>query len=135
MTDIERFGSGGPWEEIYGYSRVVIAGGRAITAGCTSTVNGQVTHVGDAGGQARQAFEIALAALERAGVRREQVVRTRMYVVHADDSDAVGGAHGEIFGDIRPAATLVLVAGLLHPDHLVEVEVEAYVDPESVRGE
>lgn len=124
---IQRFGSGGPWEEIYGYSRVVIAGGRAVTAGCTSTVNGQVTHVGDAAGQARQAFEIALAALENAGVDRTHVIRSRMYVVHADDADAVGGAHGEVFGDVRPAATLLMVAGLLHPDHLVEVELEAYV--------
>jgi enamine deaminase RidA (YjgF/YER057c/UK114 family) len=125
---IQRFGSGGPWEEIYGYSRVVIAGGRAVTAGCTSTVNGQVTHVGDAAGQARQAFEIALAALANAGVSRSQVIRSRIYVVHADDADAVGGAHGEIFGDVRPAATLLVVAGLLHPDHLVEVELEAYVE-------
>lgn len=124
---VTRFGSGGPWEGIYGYSRVVVAGDRAFTAGCTATVNGQVTHVGDAGGQARQAFEIALAALEQAGVSRGQVVRSRMYVVHADDADAVGGAHGEAFGDVRPAATLVVVAGLLHPDHLVEVELEAYV--------
>src|SRR5215475_4323916 len=107
MTEVKHFGSGGPWEEIYGYSRVVIAGGRAVTAGTTSTVNGQVTHVGDAAGQARQAFEIALAALENAGVSRTQVIRSRMYVVHADDADAVGGAHGEVFGDVRPAATLV----------------------------
>jgi enamine deaminase RidA (YjgF/YER057c/UK114 family) len=116
----------GPWEERFGYSRVVTAGPFVLTAGCTSTVDGAVTHVGDAAGQAREAFRIAVAALAEAGADVRDVVRTRMYVVRAADADAVGLAHGAVFGAVRPAATMVFVAGLLHPDHLVEVEVEAY---------
>ena len=124
---IGRFGSGGPWEQVYGYSRVVRAGDRLITAGCTATVDGVVAGVGDAHAQALTAFRIALDALVGAGAAIGDVIRTRMYVVRAADADAVGRGHGELFGGIRPVSTLVVVAGLLHPDHLVEVEVEAYV--------
>ncbi len=123
---MNRYGSGGPWEEIYGYSRVVAAGPHFVTAGSTSTVDGKVAHLGDAGAQAREAFGIALAALSRAGASIQDVIRTRMYVVDRDDCDAVGRVHGEIFGAVRPAATMVIVAGLITPEHLVEVEVEAY---------
>lgn len=123
---VKRVSSGGPWEELYGYSRAVAAGGWVLTAGCTSTVDGVVTNVGDAAAQARQAFEIALDAVMAAGGELEDVVRTRMYVVNADDADAVCRVHGEIFATVKPAAALIVVARLLHPDHLVEVEVEAY---------
>jgi enamine deaminase RidA (YjgF/YER057c/UK114 family) len=123
---IRRLGSGGPWEETYGYARVVVAGPWVLTAGCTATVDGAVVHIGDVAGQTRQAFQVALDALAKAGATVADVVRTRMYVVHGADSDAVGRAHGEVFGAVRPAATMVMVASLLHPDHLVEVEVEAY---------
>jgi enamine deaminase RidA (YjgF/YER057c/UK114 family) len=126
---VKRHGSGGPWEDVYGYSRVVVAGPWVISAGCTSTVDGVVTPVGDAAGQARQAFQIALDALATAGASVDHVVRTRMYVVNTTDADAVGRAHGEIFREVKPVATMVMVAALLHPDHLVEVEVEAYVEP------
>ena len=126
MTEVVRLGSGGPWEDLAGYSRVVVAGGWILTAGCTATVDGAVVHAGDAAAQARVAFGIALDSVARAGGAVEHVVRTRMYVVDADDADAVIRVHGEIFGGIRPAATVVVVARLLHPDHLVEVEVEAY---------
>jgi enamine deaminase RidA (YjgF/YER057c/UK114 family) len=124
---IERFSSGGPYEATIGYSRAVAAGGWVISAGCTSSVGGAVTHVGDAGAQATQAFEIALDAIAKAGATVDQVVRTRIYVVNPADTDAIGAAHGQIFSGVRPAATLVLVSGLIHPDMLVEVEVEAYV--------
>jgi enamine deaminase RidA (YjgF/YER057c/UK114 family) len=123
---IERFGSGGPYEEIYGYSRVVKAGPFLFTAGCTSTVDGEVAHVGDAGAQAREAFGIALAALEKAGASIEDVVRTRMFVSPAADADAVGRAHGEVFGEVKPTAALYVIDGFAHPDMLVEVEVDAY---------
>jgi enamine deaminase RidA (YjgF/YER057c/UK114 family) len=123
---VERFGSGGPWEAAFGYSRVVAAGPWLLTAGCTSTVDGVVTQVGDPAGQTRVAIAVALDALARAGAGIDDVVRTRMYVVRAEDTDAVGRAHGELFGAVRPVATMVVVAGLLHPDHLVEVEVEAF---------
>ena len=124
---IERYGSGGPWELKYGYSRVVRAGDLLLTAGCTATVDGVVTGVGDPRAQALTAFGIALDALAGAGATVEDVIRTRMYVTDAAYSDAVAGAHGSLFAAVRPVATLVVVAGLLDPQHLVEVEVEAYV--------
>ena len=128
---IRRFSSGGPWEDVIGYSRVVVAGPWALTAGCTSTVDGRVSHVDDAYGQAREAFGIALAALGQAGVGAEQVVRTRMYVTDISLADDVGRAHAELFGDVRPVATMVEVSGLAHRDDLVEVEVEAYTGESS----
>jgi enamine deaminase RidA (YjgF/YER057c/UK114 family) len=124
---VRRISSGGPWEEIIGYSRAVVAGPWVLTAGCTSTIDGVVTHVGDAAGQTRQAFGVALDALAKVGASVEDVVRTRMYVVNGVDADAVGRTHGEIFGEVRPAATMVMVAALINAEHLVEVEVEAYL--------
>ena len=124
---IARFASGGPWEQAYGYARAVRAGDLVVTAGCTSTVDGVVAHPGDAYAQTGAAFGIALAALRDAGGHAGQVVRTRMYVTDRAHADAVGRAHGEIFGDVRPAATMVVVAGLLDPAMLVEVELEAYL--------
>jgi enamine deaminase RidA (YjgF/YER057c/UK114 family) len=123
---VRRFGSGGPWEDAVGYSRVVAAGPWLITAGCTATVDGVVVHVGDAGAQAREAFRIALTALAGAGATVEDVVRTRMYIQDRADAEAVGTAHAEFFGNVRPASALYVIAGFMHPDHLVEVEVEAY---------
>ncbi len=126
MTGIRRFGSGGPWEDVVGYSRVVAAGPWLLTAGCTSTVDGEVRHPGDAAAQAREAFTIALTALAAAGATVHDVVRTRMYISDRADADAVGAVHREFFDPVRPAATMIVVTGFLHPDHLVEVEVEAY---------
>lgn len=124
---IVRHGSGGPFEDAYGYSRVVQAGPWFYTAGCTSIVDGAVQHVGDAAAQARTAFGTAVSALEKAGARIGDVVRTRMYVARATDADAVGWAHGEVFGAVRPTSSLYVVAGFVLPELLVEVEVEAYV--------
>jgi enamine deaminase RidA (YjgF/YER057c/UK114 family) len=124
---IERFGSGGLWEESFGYSRVVRAGDRLLTAGCTATVDGVVTGVGDPHAQALTAFGIALDALGEAGATVADVVRTRMYITNRAHVDRVGRAHGSVFGEVRPAATLIIVAGLLDPAMLVEVELEAYV--------
>jgi enamine deaminase RidA (YjgF/YER057c/UK114 family) len=128
---VERFASGGIYEDEVGYSRVVVASGygghTGWTAGTTSMVNGAVAHIGDAQGQAAVAFQAALFALERAGFSRADTVQTRMYVVDvAAHADAVGRAHAEIFGGIRPAATMVGVSGLVHPQMLVEVEVVAW---------
>ncbi|GAA1040703.1 RidA family protein [Virgisporangium ochraceum] len=123
---VRRFGSGGPWEEAVGYSRVVAAGPWLMTAGCTATVDGEVVHVGDAGAQARTAFSIAVEALSGAGAGLAAVARTRMYVRDRADAAAVTAAHAEFFRDVRPVTALYVVAGFLHPDHLVEVEVEAY---------
>lgn len=129
MTDpaVQRFGSGGPWESRYGYCRVVRAGDLLLTAGCTATVDGAVTGIGDPAAQARTAFGIALDALAGAGAEISDVIRTRMYVTDRAYADAVAGVHGSLFASVRPVATLVVVAGLLDPEHLVEVEVEAYV--------
>ncbi|MEV0155008.1 Rid family hydrolase [Micromonospora sp. NPDC050686] len=124
---VTRLGSGGPWEAAYGYSRVVRAGDRAVTAGCTSTVDGVVAHVGDAAAQTAQAIRIGLAALAEVGAGPADVVRTRMYVIDRRYADEVGRAHNAVFGAVRPAATMVVVAALIDPDLLVEVELEAYL--------
>jgi enamine deaminase RidA (YjgF/YER057c/UK114 family) len=124
---ITRFAGQAPWEARYGYSRVVVAGDWAITAGTTATGLDGVLHPGDPYRQALAAFGIALDALQAAGAAREQVVRTRMYVTDITFQAEVGRAHREMFGDTRPAATMVEVARLADPAHLVEVEVEAYL--------
>ncbi|GAA1595598.1 RidA family protein [Actinomadura kijaniata] len=123
---IERITSGGPWEDTFGYSRAVLAGDLALVAGCTATVDGQVVHVGDPFEQARTAFQIALWSLERLGLGRDDVVRTRMYITDVAHSADVGRAHELLFGGVRPVSTILVVAGLLDPRMLVEVEVEAY---------
>ncbi|MFC0030429.1 Rid family hydrolase [Micromonospora chaiyaphumensis] len=124
---VTRLGSGGPWEALYGYCRVVRAGQSAITAGCTSTVDGRVAHVGDAAAQTAQAIRIGLDALAEVGAGPADVVRTRMYVTDRVYADEVGRAHNAVFGAVRPVATMVVVAGLIDPDHLVEVELEAWL--------
>jgi enamine deaminase RidA (YjgF/YER057c/UK114 family) len=126
VTRVERHGSGGPWEDLVGYSRVVVAGSHAWTAGCTATVDGDVVHEGDPTGQARTAFGVALDALMRAGFGPADVVRTRMYIRHTEDADAVGSVHAEPFGAVRPVATMVAVAGFVDSRMLVEVELEAF---------
>lgn len=128
MNDIKRIGSGDQWEQLYGYARAVVAGPLVVTSGCTSTIDGKVVHIGDAAAQTKQAFRIALDALVEAGCSIGDVVRTRMYIPDPSLADAVGRAHGELFGLVRPAATLV-VARLLDPEQLVEVELEAYHQP------
>ncbi|MFD6664952.1 RidA family protein [Micromonospora chalcea] len=124
---VTRLGSGGPWEALYGYSRVVRAGSLAITAGCTSTVDGRVAHAGDAAAQTAQAIRIGLDALAEVGAGPGDVVRTRMYVTDRIYADEVGRAHNAVFGPVRPVATMVVVAALIDPDMLVEVELEAYL--------
>lgn len=126
-----RISSGGPWEDRYGYARAVVVGPHVLVSGCTATVGGEVQHLGDAYNQTLTAFSIALDAVEKAGTSLADVVRTRLYVVNADDFDAVGRAHGEVFGEVRPVCTSVQIAGLVDPRMLVEVEVEAYRGEES----
>ena len=126
VTGIERWGSGGPWEAIVGYSRVVRSGDYVHVAGTTATLDGQVVGQGDAGEQTRVILRIIGEALAKAGATFEQVVRSRVFVVDIADWEAVGAAHGEIFTDIRPVSTMVEVSGLIDPAHLVEIEVDAY---------
>ncbi|GAA3976859.1 RidA family protein [Actinomadura viridis] len=123
---IQRLSSGGPWEDEIGYSRAVMAGDLAMVSGCTATVDGQVVHEDDPYEQTRTAFQIALWSLERLGLDSDAVVRTRMYITRAADSAEVGRAHASLFKDVRPAASMLVVAGLIDPRMLVEVEVEAY---------
>lgn len=126
-SSIERHGGAAPWEARYGYCRVVIAGDWAVTAGTTATGPTGVLHVGDPYEQTRAAFGIALEALRAAGVSREQVVRTRMYVTAIHMQEEVGRGHRDVFAPVLPVATMVQVVALAAPDHLVEVEVEAYL--------
>ena len=97
-----------------------------LVAGSTSTVDGEVRHEGDAYAQTLEAFGVVRRALEQAGLSLDDVVRTRMYLKDIRDSDAVGRAHAELFGSVRPAATMVEVSGFVDPRMLVEVEADAY---------
>jgi enamine deaminase RidA (YjgF/YER057c/UK114 family) len=123
---IERFGSDNPWEATVGYCRAVRAGDHVHVAGTTATVDGRVVAVGDAAEQTRVAIRLISAALERAGATLQDVVRTRMFVTDIANWEAVGRAHGEFFGAVRPAAPKVEVAARNDPEHLVEIEVDAY---------
>ena len=120
-----RLGSGAPWEGIVGYSRVVVRGDAAWVSGTTSLVDGRVAHPGDAAAQTRQALALIREALERAGFSLADVVRTRMFVTDISRWEDVGRAHGEFFGDIRPATTMLQVSALIDPAMLVEVEADA----------
>ena len=116
------------WEPRVGYSRAVRVGDRICVSGTTATDDaGEAVAVDDPYGQARHAMENAVAAVEATGGEVEDVIRTRMYVVDIDDWEDVGRAHAEVFGDVRPATTMVEVSRLIDPDLLVEVEVEAVV--------
>lgn len=126
MAGRRRVSSGGPWEARYGYSRAIVAGDSCWVAGTTDAgPDGRSTHPDDPATQARAVFGIIGAALAEAGFALADVVRTRMYVTAADHVAAVGAVHGEVFAEVRPAATAIVVAGLIDPSLLVEIEVEA----------
>jgi enamine deaminase RidA (YjgF/YER057c/UK114 family) len=123
----QRISSGSPFEPAIGFSRALRVGGRVLVAG-TAPIAPDGSCPRDPEAQARRCFEIILAALAEAGAGPEHVVRTRMFLTSAADAEAVGRAHGEVFGDIRPAATMVVVAALLDPRWRVEIEAEAELD-------
>lgn len=112
-----------PYEPIIGFSRAVRVGDTVHVSG-TAPVGADSA---DAAAQTRRALELIRSALEKAGARLDDVVRTRMYLTHVEDWEAVGRAHGEFFGAIRPAATMVVVAGLLNPAWHVEIEADAVI--------
>ena len=127
LSGRRRISSGGPYEARFGYSRAVAVGDSCWVAGTTDAgPDGTSLHPGDAAAQARAAFGIAIGALEEAGFAIADVVRTRMYVTNSEDARPVAEVHGELFGEVRPASTLVRVAGLIDRSLLVEVELEAH---------
>lgn len=120
----ENVASGSPFEPRYGFSRAVRVGDRVLVAG-TAPIWPDDFVDPDPGAQAARCLEIMLDALREAGGRAEDVVRTRMFITDAAHSDVVGAAHGDVFSEIRPASTMVVVGGLLDPRWVVEMELEA----------
>jgi enamine deaminase RidA (YjgF/YER057c/UK114 family) len=117
--------SGSPYEPVVGFSRALVAGEMVFVSGTAPVMPDGADPPEDAYGQARRCFEIITAALAEAGAGPEHVVRTRMFLVRAEDWEEVARAHAEVFGEVRPAATGVVVAALFDPRWLVEIEADA----------
>lgn len=116
-----------PYEGAYGFSRAVRSGNRILVSGTAPVEPDGSSTPGDAAAQARRCFAIILAAVEKLGGSVTDVVRTRMFITDPADADAIGAVHGELFGEVRPAATMVVVAALLRPEWRIEIEAEALV--------
>lgn len=130
--DRQLISSGTPWENSVGYSRAVRVGNQIFVSGTTaSDEDGQTVSVGDAYGQTQFILQKIATALKEAGASLNDVVRTRIFVTDISCWEEIGKAHGEFFSAVRPAATMVEVARLVNPDHLVEIEVDAAVDAPS----
>jgi enamine deaminase RidA (YjgF/YER057c/UK114 family) len=128
-TERKNIASGAPWESIVGYSRAVRIGNHVWISGTTATdERGEVVGAGDAAAQTRYVLQKVDKALQEAGLSLGDVVRTRMFVTDISQWEAIGRVHGEVFGSIRPAATMVEVSKLIDPAHIVEIEVDAFVD-------
>jgi reactive intermediate/imine deaminase len=128
MADRQRVSSGSPYEPVFGFSRAVRVGDHVFVSGTVAhDENGKLVGAGDMYAQAKQAMRNIERALAQAGATLADVVRTRMFVTDIDRFAEVARAHGEAFGEIRPAATCVAVAALVEPEMLVEIEAEAVV--------
>ncbi len=129
MTERRRISSGGPWEAVAGYSRAIVVGDSCWVAGTTDAgPDGLSAHPGDIGAQTRAILDIIERALAEAGFALADVVRTRMFVTDMTRSAEVIAVHGEVFGEIRPAATLVEVSALIESTVMIEIEAEARRD-------
>ncbi len=143
MTDtpaVRRIRTDSPWEETIGFARAVAVGDQVLVSGTMPLLKGVLQGEGDPYQQAQVAFGNAIGALKEFGLDARHVIRTRMYLTHTRDVDAVSRAHKELFDDIRPAATMVVVSGFVDSRVLVEVEIEAHAaaaadDPAASRGE
>ncbi|MEG8276039.1 RidA family protein [Streptomyces sp. AHA2] len=123
---VRRVQSGSPWEDSFGFARAVAAGDRVLVAGTTAFKGDVLYGEGDPYEQAKVAFATALEAIAEFGLTADSVIRTRVYLAHARDVDAVGRAHKEMFDAVRPATTLLVVQGFIDSRVLVSVEVEAF---------
>ena len=127
MSARRRVQSGSPYEVSIGFCRAIRVGDRILVSGTAPVEDDGSSTVGDAEAQAERCLAVIVRAIEQLGGTAEDVVRTRQYLVDAADAAAVGRAHGRWFGDVRPASTMLVVAGLLRPEWRVEIEAEAEV--------
>jgi enamine deaminase RidA (YjgF/YER057c/UK114 family) len=125
VMEHRRISGHSPYEQAFGFSRAIVVGERVLVAGTAPIAPGGAPPPPEPFAQAKLCFELISEALAKAGTGLEHVVRTRMYLTDAGNWNEVARAHGEVFGEVRPVATAVIVAGLLDPAWLVEIEAEA----------